>query len=444
MVSLGNAIQQVFGSVSWPVRTAGDLLKVPTPGGAVPWSFDASSGVVFWVGRSSEDGLSPIGPNGPGPVSSGIPSVERATGLIVGPPTSVWPWRVYRGAWMSGDAVPLPLPTWLRDPTLVNRTPGVPESQQFFLPLGWKKPAARFWAETIRHSLWFGRGWFAFQESTVEGTPLAGTFLNIAPNVVNITDTGLCELDLGEEGTVTANRAGYFDWQGATWRLASVAEPLGDGTGVIGRNAAVLNIGVNVARYTSQTFQSGIPSGYLKVTQPGLTQDQADRLKAAWMNAHGSTRGIAVLNATTDFTPITFSPVDTALVEVDNMMTRKVAHCFNLSGWALDAGSAGNDYANITDRRQDKVDDTILPWKRAVEDSLSALLPYGTWLELETRGYLQSDPEKRMAYYTSGQGLGVFTAEYAQDLERIPAQYRPDPAPEFVPIPEGDSNVDVG
>lgn len=441
-----------YGSMSRPARTNGDLLRTPTPVGPVPWNVDTSQGQdVFWVGRASEDGFSPIGPNGPGPVSASIPAVERATGLIVGPMTSAWPWRVYRGGWApnaagAGEVEPLPLPTWLRDPTLTNRTPGIESWQQWYLPVGFKKPAARFWGEALRHALWFGRGWFMFQEAT-DFTPLAGTFLNIAPNLVGIADDGLCEVDLGDAGTVSTDKAGRFDWRGETWRLASIAEPLGDGLGVIGRNAALLNIGVNVARYTSQTFKAGIPAGYLKVTQPGLTKEHADSLKAAWMASHGGARGIAVLNATTDFTPITFSPVDAALVEVDHMMTRKVAHCFNLSGWALDAGSAGNDYANITDRRQDKVDDTLLPWKRATEDALSALLPYGTWLELETRGYLQTDPEKRMAYYAVGRGLDVFTVDYVQDLERIPAQYRPgpEPEPELEPeaAPEVDPNADV-
>jgi len=365
-------------------------------------------------------------------VSSGLPSVERATGIITAPLTASWPWRVYRGTWLGADAEPLPLPTWLRDPTLTNRTPGIEDWQQWFLPLGFKKPAARFWAETLRHALWFGRGWFMFQEAT-DFTPLAGTFLNVAPNVVGIRDDGLCEVNLGDAGTAVTDKAGRFDWGGYTWRLASVSEPLGDGLGVIGRHAAILNIGISVARYTSNTFRSGIPAGYLKMTNPGATAAQADALKAAWMAAHGNSRSIAVLNATTEFAPITYSPVDTALVEVEHVMARKVAHCFNLSGWALDAGSTGNDYANITDRRQDKVDDSVMPWKRATEDALSALLPYGTWLELEARGYLQTDPEKRMAYYTSGLGLGVFTPEYPQDLERIPARYRP---AEEEPVPD--------
>jgi len=70
-------------------------------------------------------------------------------------------------------------------------------------------------------------------------------------------------------------------------------------------------------------------------------------------------------------------------------------------------------------------------------------------LELETRGYLQTDPAARMGYYQAGQAVGAFTAEYVQDLERIPQQYRPtepEPEPEPEPAqqpPEEDDDADV-
>ena len=71
----------------------------------------------------------------------------------------------------------------------------------------------------------------------------------------------------------------------------------------------VFRLSRKLARYTEGTFNSGVPAGYLKVTTPGLTQPQADELKAGWMAAHGGDRrSIAVLNATTDFHPISISP----------------------------------------------------------------------------------------------------------------------------------------
>ena len=63
------------------------------------------------------------------------------------------------------------------------------------------------------------------------------------------------------------------------------------------------------ATYASGVFTSGIPAGYLKSNQPNMTADQAQTLKSTWLAQHGGTkRSIAVLNATTEFHPISICP----------------------------------------------------------------------------------------------------------------------------------------
>ena len=74
---------------------------------------------------------------------------------------------------------------------------------------------------------------------------------------------------------------------------------------MITAHGAELGLMSLVRQYASGVFQSGVPAGYLKSTQPSMTQEQATQLKAAWLAQHGNAkRSIAVLNATTDFTPI--------------------------------------------------------------------------------------------------------------------------------------------
>lgn len=406
---------RTYGTMRRPSRSSGNML-------VNDWDL-SDRGPVWWVGASTGDG--PYGPNGPWTAGMAVPASDRAQHLIVGPITSVWPWRLYRGAWLASDADPIPSPVWVTDPTLVEETQGIPAQQQYYLPHAWKKPGTRFWAEVLRDALLFGRGWFTYQEN-VDRSPVSGTFLNISPTRVDVEDDGTVTLDLGDDrDPVRTNRAGYFDLDGATWRLRHVIEPVGDGTGVMGRHSALLGLVTTVTRYTSSTFTSGVPAGYLKVATPNFDQTQADALKARWLENHSGRRSIAVLNATTEFHPIQFSPVDADLQKVDHMLAQKVAHAFNLSAWSLDAGTTGNDYANITDRRQDKTDDTLTLWKRALEQAVSPMLPRGTWLEIDPRGYLATDPAARMAYYRDGVQVGAFTAEYVQDFERVPVRYRP-------------------
>src|SRR4029077_9916329 len=91
-----------WGSMRLPVRTDGDLL-LNSPDG---WVADQGR-PVWWIGIAPETGQGPIGPTGPWScLGGGLPAaVERATWMIVGPLTSVMPWRVYRGGW-GGEGPP--------------------------------------------------------------------------------------------------------------------------------------------------------------------------------------------------------------------------------------------------------------------------------------------------------------------------------------------------
>lgn len=405
-----------WGALSRPVRSAGDLT--------------INSDSYWWVGAAVEDGESPIGPHGPWGVTGRLPSsVERATALIVGPLCSVLPWRVYRGSWRGSDAADLGPRLWMTDPMLCGNTQGSNaqgDPIRSVYPVWNRRPAGAVWSEWVRHALWFGRGWITYAEAgnpepgAPFAEPVAGTVLNLSPSMVSDCDTGW---EIGVEGDrMAVDRDGRYRMGGRTWRLLALHEPFGSG-GVFGRHAADLKLAVQVRGYASGTFRSGIPAGYLKVNQPNVTKEQAEKLQARWMETHGGSdrRSIAVLNSLVDFNAISVTPVDAQLVEVDHMTLRMVAHAFNLSARALDSGaSAGNTYANIQDERRDRLDDTIMPWKRQVEDTLSAVLPAGTWLELETRGYLETDPIKRTDYYTAGLAGGWLHPDEIRPLERLP------------------------
>ena len=333
-------------------------------------------------------------------VPDSIAPVERATGLIVGNLIGM-PWRVYRGSPSDPSAAErIPNPLWLNDPMLLGSSPGAVAPVR---PLLDRRPQGSVFATWVRLALWFGRGYLAYQPAA-DGSPLPGTVRNLANNMIGQNGDGSWVLN-GEQQVPITDEG---DIVGTGYRVMALDEPIGDGRGVIGRHADSLRLSVNVRSYASDTFRSGIPNGYLKVTGPGLNQDQADALKAAWLKAHGSSRSIAVLNATTEFNPLSLSPVDAELVATDDMVLRMVAHAFNLSATALDSGAGkDNTYANITDQRSDRLVDTLLPWKRAEEQAVTAVLPYGTWAERDSRGYLQADPIKRTEYYAAMDALGA-------------------------------------
>ncbi len=452
VVDLGLITRQTFGTMLRPVRAAGDLLLNSPDGwvsnqpGPLPWDTQGSGTTPWWwVGNAVEDGKSPIGPHGPWTVGGRMPaSVERATGLVIGPLTTL-PWRVYRGraplrgSWrQSADAEDLGPALWMVDPQLVGNVPGIGRSTA---PIWRRRPATSVWGQWLRDALWFGKGFITFAEAGNPQAgdpyeePVAGTIANVSPTKVTevLDDRGMVAgWRIGDDVTwVDVDTDGRYQLDGQTYRLLALWEPLGDGTGVFGRHAADLGLAISVRGYTSGTFRSGIPAGYLKVSQNPFTKPEADALKERWLQSHGGDqRSIAVLSAAVDFNPISVNPVDAQLVEVDHMVLRMVAHAFNLSARALDSGaSSGNTYANIQDERHDRVDDSVMPWLSVLEDTLAGLLPYGTWPEVDVRGYLQSDPAARTAYYSAGIRDGWMFPGEARKLERLPAREDPEPGP---------------
>jgi HK97 family phage portal protein len=195
----------------------------------------------------------------------------------------------------------------------------------------------------------------------------------------------------------------------------------GHGTGVLTRFASELGYSLTLKNYAAGVFASGVPNGYLKVTAPGLAQDKADALKSRWLAAHGgSSRSIAVLNATTEFHPLTFSPVDAALVEVVKEHRTELANAFGIPGTFIGAPSDNNTYANIESRRLDLNTFTFMPWSSRIEAVLDAQLPRGTSLKVDLNALARGDIPARIAYYAAGQAGGWLFRDEIRDFEDLP------------------------
>lgn len=321
---------------------------------------------------------------------------------------------------------------------MLGNAPGVGAA---LFPVQRRRPGTAVWGTWLRHALWFGRGYVTFAESgnpgpgDPYGEPVAGSVLNLAPSMVELRDDGGWRIGDQEHG-VDVEDDGRFLMGGRWWRLLPLWEPMGDGTGVFGRHARDLGLAVHVRNYASSTFRSGIPYGYLKVTQGQPPQEQITALKERWLEAHGGDeRSIAVLSAAVDFQAISVKPIDAQLVQMSDDALRMLAHAFTLSARSLDSG-AGNSmqYANITDDKHDRVDDSVMPWKRTLEDTLGSVLPHGTWLEVDMRGYLETDEQRRVGYYQPMKAMGAMTVDEIRAFEKLPPLPEPQPEPEPEPV----------
>ena len=430
----GRALQrQVQKRSSW-TRTTGDLL--------VDWVEPQG---LWWDGSDGGGGLAPIGPHGPWINSFGPPKpiVTRATSLITGPLTAA-PFKVQE---LGFGGQPLGRPRWLVDPMLVRPDDRFPTSDIY--PQVLRLTRAAFWAEWVRASIWWGQSAFVYIESPVDGSPMAGSLRNIAPYCLfTQRDEGgaLCWVigdTLDAASNVVADRDGRFTLGPVTYRLCVLRNPHspidveGLSQGVFAMNPSTFMLAGQIEAYTSGTFRSGVPSGYLKVLTPGLQQDDADKLKADWMEAHGNDRrSIAVLNAMVDFQALSFSPVDAALGEVKRLNIADTAFAFGLDPMTLGVSfTSSATYTNIRDAWDNHRDFGLAPYMAAVEDCLTALLPGTQGVKVNLDGFANPDLKTRMDGYSVGITAGVLTKDECRALEGLPPLEEP-PAPPAPPVVE--------
>ena len=361
--------------------------KDNTPGGWVD-----TSGPVWWVGSDRDRGwLSPM-PYGGGPV--GFSAITRATNLIVN--------RLAASSWTVDGAAP----RWLSDPMLTR-----PDDR--FLPSMYpapvRLPRTVFWGQWIRSALSWGAGYVMFVPDD-SGTPLAGSLRLLRPDHVTVghdrenpaarrvgAPHGGDGFDVDAEGMFTA--------AGVRLRLLELPNPTtpadpetGCAAGTLTYHAAELGLLDAINEYTAGTYQgSGVPSGYLKVEGPAITQAQADGLKSSWMAAHGSgSRGVAVLNAATSYQPIAASPVDTALADMKKLSLLDVANAYGVPPYLLGAPSGNSaTYSNVQMEAESLWTHTLYVWAAVISDVLGSLLPAGRVLRIDDPLTAGTDPSRQ-------------------------------------------------
>ena len=195
----------------------------------------------------------------------------------------------------------------------------------------------------------------------------------------------------------------------------------GRGMGAFQRFAAELGYTLTIKDYAHSVYFAGVPSGYLKVNKDGLTQERADELSEKWQAKHGNgNRRVAVLNATTDFTPLTWSPVDAALKEAAQANLNEISNAFGVPGYFIGASDPSNTYANLETRRQDLVMFTLLPWTSRIEAVLDAQFPRGVELKVTVDALLRGTTKDRYEAHKLAIEAGWKLPEEVRATEDLP------------------------
>jgi HK97 family phage portal protein len=330
--------------------------------------------------------------------------VSRATAIICDTIAGL-PWQVFRG-WEQ-----LPNPNWIDDPQNLARDGRLPTEQGpeiFEVRLS----AVEFWTQWIVSALWFGDGYIYVPSRDAAGLPQPPLFI-LNPSEVTID-----------------YEAPYSQYSVGDYVLSPPeiihlrGEPPyeeGHGQGVFTRNGLDLALAMTVRQYAGGQYASGIPYGYLKSGQPRMDEDQAGKLRDRWMAQHGRTkRSIAVLNATTEFVPLTITPLDAQLSDARTWSLRDIALAFGIPPYMLGVSGDTSTYANVEGRYREFTTLTLLPWLRRIESTLDAQFPRGTELHIKTAGLERADTATRYNTYKIALESGIMTRDEVRALENLP------------------------
>lgn len=118
------------------------------------------------------------------------------------------------------------------------------------------------------------------------------------------------------------------------------------------------------------------------------------------------------------------TPADLQLVQLQQRVALDIANATGLDPEDLGVSTTSRTYQNATDRRQDRINDTLSPYMRAVTDRLSMgdVTRRGYRVEFDLDDYLRADPLTRFQVHEKAITLGIYDAEEARMKEDLPVR----------------------
>lgn len=358
-----------------------------------------------------------------------LPVVDRCLQLTADK-IATMPWKVYRGR----DR--LDTPSWIADPQALARDGRRP----FIGTMDVRFSAVEFWAQYLRSLLLEGEG-IAYtprlrdDDDQPTGPIIAPCYI-LNPRHVEIVGGRYAVPDPDSEDGWE-----YLDPRELVVTRWIVRPGKRRGIGVLQAHLADLLNAQNLRAYADNLLQRGVPNGYLKSSKPDLDQTRADELKANWMRAHGgNVKSIAVLNATTEFVPITINPQAMQYVEMAKLSDWNICHLFGVPPTKLGLSLGSSlQYSTLESANAEYVQDGLMNIARRVESAIDAALASGTSMKIDFNQLMRADTTARFAAYQVGLTAGFLTVDEVRALEDLPPL--PASAPAISPATPTDAEL---
>lgn len=409
-------------SLSGPSRELGTL-HTATDGRDVLWNdpdgWEVDQPWLWW------DGDVPSNPNAGRTLGNPIPGAEFAGGYmgmalpvlerclqLTADKVASMPWKVYRGRER------LDPPSWIIDPQALAR-----DGRRLFVggPMDVRFSAVEFWTQYLRSLLLEGEGIVytpRLPDANGEPTgPIVAPCYVLNPRHVEIVNGRYAVRDDDAENGWT-----YIDPRELIVTRWIVRPGKKRGIGVLQAHLATFFAARGVREYADNLLQRGVPNGYLKSSKPDLDQTRADELKSNWMRAHGqSTKGIAVLNATTEFVPITINPQAMQYAEMAKLSDWNICQIFGVPPAKLGISLGTSlQYSTLESSNAEYVQDALMNIARRLESAIDAALAVGTSMKVDFNQLYRADTAARYAAYQVGISSGFLTVDEVRALEDLP------------------------
>lgn len=213
------------------------------------------------------------------------------------------------------------------------------------------------------------------------------------------------------------------------------------GMGVLEVHMSTLSLAQEQNRQARSLSRHGVPTGILKSENPDVTEAEAKKLKAGWMESQRD-RTVAVLNSTTSFTPLSWNPEELQLVEARRFSLTDFELIFGLPvGW-LGGMHSARQYSNIEQDAVNLLKFTLGGHLARFEQTLSLAFPRGTTVKANLDAILRADTLTRYQAHAIGLDKEFLTVDEVRALENRPPLPKPENPPAPPPPPEGDPSAD--
>jgi HK97 family phage portal protein len=177
-------------------------------------------------------------------------------------------------------------------------------------------------------------------------------------------------------------------------------------------------------RFGQGFFEDGAhPSGILTNKNANrISQDQAARVKSAFIAAVHGTREPVVLGGGWDYAQIQVNPEDSQFLASRNADGAEICRFFGMNPvWAGHGVPGGSiTYQNVEQSMIDFLTYPMTPWIIQQEEWLTEWIPRGQFVKLDTSSLLRTDFLSRFQAYHMAVGSRIFTQDEVRGWEDVP------------------------